>query len=372
MKTIQKIKKVKGIIALCLMLAMAASLGGPAMAVANGTGSGNENVPLEVSTQFNINNCGTGNDPLVKVKWEEEMAVTSLESGDENHQTLGTQIYPPLAQGVDKMITVCAIVADEQGLSTIATVKAWVKQPNSQPFCRADLGGPYVLTSQYNPETPTGSANAKARFQAADAIGLTTYNTAMGIDYAEVMQELNNGSAEVYCGDFPLNYEDPAGDYLVEVKAQDNDTNWGTLDNKFDYVAVAGFDVDFTNIDYGTITIGDEKMVDGNGIFSASDGLPTVRGIGNMKLNLTVEQDKMTLPLASDVSYAARMGNTSATKVPYNPDTMVTLPEILELSGVSKLDFWITVIQTDPNNTSDIYNGIMTLGCTPVGFTLCN
>ena len=202
------------------------------------------------------------------------------------------------------------------------------------------------------------------------------------------MQELNNGSAEVYCGDFPLNYEDPAGDYLVEVRAQDNDANWGILENNFDYVAVAGFEVDFSSINYNTVTIGDEKMVDGNGgnglpidpndpndpslgAFDYSDGLPTVKGIGNKKLNLTVSQDKMTLPLASDVSYSARMGNIVATKMSYAPGATVTLPEILELSGVSKLDFWITVFQTDPNNTTGIYNGTMTLGCIPIAFNNC-
>lgn len=321
-----------------------------------------------IDTEFTISGGSGGDAPLVKVKWEEEKVVSSLESGDPSHYTHGSQFLPPLEKGVDKMITICTVVTDEQGLGTIATVKAWVDAPQIDKYCDdTDLGSPYILGSEYDPQTE--AAAAIERFQNADNKGLTTYTDYPGIDYAEVIQELNNGSAEIFCGDFPLNYEDPAGEYTVEVKAQDTDANWGFLVNTFDYIGVAGFEVDFSAINYNSVTIGDEKMVDGDGIWNTADIKPTVRSIGNVRLNLTVRQDAMTLPLDSDVLYAARMGNTTATKVSYGPNETVTLPEVLELSSQSKMDFWITVFQTVPDQ--NVYTGNMTIGCTLVEFPDC-
>lgn len=332
------------------------------------TMDGDQNNPLGLTTGFTISSAETGDDPLVKVKWEEEKAVTSLESGDSSHSSFGSQFLPPLVKDADKMITICTVVTDDNGLGTIATVKAWVNAPQADKYCAPnEFSGPYILSSEYNPQTEANAAIA--RFQTAVDADLVTYNEDRNIDYTEVMQELNNGSAEIYCGDFPLNYEDPAGEYGVEIKAQDTTARWGTLTNTFDYIGVAGFEVDFSQISYNTVSIGDEKMVDGDTIFSSGDGLPTVRSIGNMRLKLTVEQDEMGLPLESDVKYAARMGDTSATKVTYNPNVRKTLPDILELSSESKMDFWITVFQTIPNQ--DTYSGNITLGCVSVAFEPC-
>lgn len=341
------------------------------------TDAGDQYNSLGIPTQFEISNSGTGNDPVVLVKWEEEKTVSSLESGDNSHLTGGTQIYPPLEKDIDKMITICSVVKDQQGLNTIMTVKAWVDAPNIDKYCGDTEMGVYPLAKEYDPTS--GMADAMARFQTAVDYGLTTYNS--GTTYQDIWNGINNGGVQIYCGDFPLNYEDPAGTYSIDVKAQDSSNRWGFLQNDLDYIAVAGFEVDFSTIDYGIVTLGNESQVLGNGgngqadpydtAFNYSDGMPTVRGIGNKRLNLTVSQDLMELPHIGDVSYAARMGNTEATKVPYDPEQTVELPDVLELSGISKLDFWITVTETDPDNATNIYNGNMTLGCTPADFDPC-
>ena len=325
-----------------------------------------QDTPASIPTHFTVNS-GQGTPPLVKAKWEEEKADPYLESGDRDHEQPGTQILPPLVKGAKKTITICAIVTDEEGLDTIATVKAWVEAPHVDKYCNGGFGGPFILNEEYKPQTQAN--DAKARFQQAYNAGLTTINTNAGINYAEIMQELDNGSAAIYCGDFQLDYEDPAGDYTITVRPQDTSAQWGSLSNDLTYVGVAGFEVDFDSIDYKTVNIGVEKMVDGDYNFDLGDGLPTVRSIGNVLLNLTIKQDAMGLPLESDVHYAARMGNTSATRVDYDPNQLVTLPDVLGLSSESKMDFWITVYETAPD--TDSYNGTMTLGCVPVDFPSC-
>ncbi len=360
-----KTKTMRKLVAFTVAFAFAMSSALPAIAQ---TTSGNDYDPADIGTEFDISTAGSGDAPIVKAKWEEETYITPLESGDTTHQVPGTQIYPPLDEGVDKMITICSVVTDYQGLGTIATVKAWVDYPEVLPYCKglSPYPGPFVLTKAYNPDTQANAAIA--RVLAANNAGLITYQ--QGFNYNEVWGELNNGGAAVYCGDFPLNYEDPAGEYTVEVKAQDTSNMWGMLTNHFDYVPVAGFEVDFGTVDYGIVTIGQEKQVLGNGVFGPDVTTPTVRGIGNMMLNLTVRQNAMGLPLGTDVAYAARMGNTEATKVSYGPNTTVTLPEVLGLSGISKMDFWITVYQTIPNQIH--YVGDMTIGSIPVDFAACD
>lgn len=347
------------------LVSLAALVAGPASALATAN-------PGDITTNLHVITAGEELDgnvaPIVKVKWEEEeVNDATWESGDPSHLTHGSQFNPPLQNLAKKSINVCAIVTDPQGLGTIATVKAEVDGPDcggKTPYWLYEMGGHDAnlhTAPVYNPDTQ--AAAAIARFQEADNKGLTQYKT--GYDYAEVYNELLNGHAAVYCGPFQIDYEDPAGTYVVNVKAQDTLNATEILTNTFYYVPMAGFVTDFSNVNYGSVQLMQEAQVYGDFDLATTNNKPTVKSIGNTRMKLSIWQDKMGLPLDTDVVYAARVGDTNHTKVAYNPYETKDLLTEFALSEIQKMDFWVTVRQT---GASQDYSGAMTLSATPLGF----
>ena len=353
------------------LMTLAALVVGPAQALAQTAGN-----PGPIQTGMHVITGGgddTNNAPVVKVKWEEEKVDPNFESGDPNHSTPGTQINPPLIDGAKKEVTVCAVVTDEQGLGTIATVKAEIVGPDcggKDPYWYYELGSEdsnHHTLPVYDPQSQADAAIA--RVLAAENMGLTKYAT--DYDYQEVWEELYDGSAAVYCGSFLLDYEDPAGAYDVNVKAQDTLNATTILNNEFDYLPVAGFVTDFTAVNYGNVQLMQEKQVYGDEILSSGDGKPTVKSVGNTRMELSVLQDRMGLAAAPviPITYAARVGSTTqGSIVSYNPDVTTDLVTQFELSQKYKMDFWVTVREADNNSSTQDYTGVMTLSATPLSF----
>jgi len=341
------------------MLAMASLVLGPVQALAQTTPA---DYDLPITTELSVINNITGNEnPIVKAKWEEELGVTNRESGDPTHITAGSQFNPPLVNGAKKAITVCTVVTDPQGLGTIATVKAEVDGPNCGGKTPYWL---YELTRTYNPDTQ--AAAAKTLFTNAYNKGLVAFSDTQLYPYDEIMNELNNGHAAIYCGPFDIDYEDPSGDYVVTIKAQDTLNGTTLFSNEFLYVPMAGVVADFSAVNYGSVQLMNQAMAPaGDYDIINTPGAPTVKNIGNTRMTLSVTQDQMGLPLPTDIVYAARVGDTTHTKVTYNPNTLTPLVTIFGLSEIQKMDFWVTVRQT---GESTAYTGNMTLTADAVDF----
>jgi hypothetical protein len=352
------------VIVLALVLSVALSV--PALANTNGIG-----VPANV-----VIAPGTGNPPIIKVKWE---------TPDEDLTKPGTQVYPPLAFQAYKPVKYWAIVTDPEGKDSVSAVYVDVWHPITEPEC-----GSFKYQLQLQKVEKFGPGGGIEAFQQAwwngtiTAIGINP-DTGYPFTYEEIMAELNECSADVYMVEGNLYYHQPAGDYKVEIVAVDNQNNRATLCNHMEYVAVAAVEIDFTSLSYGSVQPCTWKQIDGDRIFAdppapagaGQTNKATVRNIGNTHTQVTVHQTDLYqngTPLGKtgdqwNVEYAARLGDaTQGTKVNYFPCQTITLPEILPLCNTQKLDFWIHIKKFGVSGT---WTSTITIGASGVCFEPC-
>ena len=314
---------------------------------------------------------GTFN-PVVKCKWEQQpVDVTPyMEDGDPEHLKDGFQILPPLEAGATKTICYYAVVTDEEDMGNVAQVFADVYHPTGspEPYGPSKTGGiqklpyfKYEIPFSYN---CTGD-EAEAIVTAAYDAGLITFNEP-DYDVYDVLHELDKGTAALWMGCAEIDYEQPAGLYGVYVYAiGTNDDFSEPLWNQFEYVPACGIEVDFTEIDFGSINLGVEKMIPGDTIWDNPAGInhATVRNIGNTWAHVTVEFDDMGFGHDSNenwnVQYDARMGSDNTyyegNIMPYEERM---LDNALGLSKKDELDFSIKILK----GTGEHF-GTITLEC---------
>lgn len=275
---------------------------------------------------------GGGNVPVVKAKWEQDTTI-SLEDADPSHITPGAQFDPPCVFQGKKPVEYYAIVTDAEDGGDLKQVWADVYHPDGS--FKYEI--PYAKINN--------TALAKAKLQAAVAAGLVTFNPPYTL--AEILTELDKGTARLWMGTADLDYEQPAGDYTVNVTALDfNDNPSLILTNKFLYVPVSCFAVDNTAVNYGSVSISKPKVVAGDTIFLLGDGKMTVRNLGNTNMQVVVRQDDMgfgkDITGMWNVEFDGRVGHL-VTSVVYNPFVDTVLPGVLPHSTDDELDFSIHV-----------------------------
>lgn len=205
------------------------------------------------------------NPPIIKCKWEQEpvASVPVLESGDPGHITPGTQINPPLVHLATKPIEYYAVITDEEEGGNILQAFAYVFHPNGSPApYNADVapGGPYFKYKVVFTNLGCDAA-AIAKVNAANAAGLITFKSPYTItEITGPTGEMVKGNAHLWYGTQVIDFEQPAGDYRVEVYGVDHAS--GTclpLINYFLYVPLCQLEVDFASINYGSVAITIEK-----------------------------------------------------------------------------------------------------------------
>lgn len=308
--------------------------------------------------------------PVIKCKWEQDLTA-NLEDGDPNHQVPGSAFLPPLKYKGQKVVQYWAVVTDEEDNGFVQMVWADVYHPDLNPECGSFK---YEVPMHLVDKEVVG----KPAFIAAYNAGLIKFNT--DFDYAEVMEELNKCTAEIWMGEYYLDYHQPAGPYRVEVKAMDtHDTTCDPLENYFLYVACAAFKVDFTGINYGSVGICQDKWISGDTKWDepkamAPDPNPaTVCNIGNTRLTLFIRQDDMEFGKTTEgnwnVQYDARLGNPpDNVAVYYWPYQVAEIPSKLNLCSKEELDLSIHIFKADSGAT---YKGTLTLTCKIDPFLKC-
>jgi hypothetical protein len=326
----------------------------------------------DVTTGVSVSEGG-GSIPIVKCKWEQE-PITELESGDPTHATPGTQVNPPLVHMTTKPIDYFAVVTDEEDQGNVSQVFVDVYHPlgSPEPYGPSVLGGVQNLP-YFKYEIPFGKlgheAAQRALVTAAYEAGLITFGP--DYDLAEVIFEMEKGTADLWCGTAVIDFEQPAGNYDVYAYAVDFNNNLSaTVWNQFLYVPICGIEVDFSSISYGPVNLGIEKMIAGDTIWNtlgpAGAGEPnkaTVRNIGNTWASVTYMSDDMgfgqDVTGMWNVNFDLRMGNDDAYAIrPIMPFETVTLVNALALSSQEELDFSIKIIKGFGG-----HDGNMTLGC---------
>ena len=379
-----------------------------------------------VETEVDIDPAGQA--PEIKCAWVAEDTCDDCQTScGTDCKAFGSQIMPEAgtyscnaATGEAEFnvecvpVTFYAIVRDPQGIPDINDVYADVYHPNvaQRENLSGDLTPPYVYPTDpgqvlqdqwcssqkfqlympmFNCEesidtgwTLVDIQCAIALLEGADADCLVHYNM-NGVseepddyyDLNEIIEELIEERAVLYTGQSEICNHQPCGTYDIDIVANDNHGTWGmAFPLWLEMCCLDSFMVDFdTNgVDYGTVNIDTEQQVGGDDDMCDPDQ-PTVWNNGNTYINITVEQDDMGLGFTQgmgwNVHYAARLGNSlTGTKIAYDPDQMVTLPELLVMCTPAKMDFWITV-EKYPYDMGTEFTGSMTLGSEHVNFTEC-
>jgi hypothetical protein len=291
--------------------------------------------------------AGGGGIPTVMAKWETEPGAASLESGDPLHATLGSQFMPPGTFNGAKFLNYYAVVTDEESGGNVLMTYADVYHPD----------GTFKYQIIFTKMT---KADGIAALNAATPIGLLKLGPGSA-NAAFVLNELNKETAAVWVGTAEIHYCQMDGNYAVDVRTVDQNQNpsaW--LNNTFYYVPVTAAEYDFTAVNYGSVSMSAPAVWRaGDVLFVSGDGKPTVRNVGNTRLNIIVNQDAMGFGKdvngVWDVQFDARLGHTSAEPL-YNPLTDHTLLDTLDRSHTDELDFSIHVIKGFGSHT-----GTMTL-----------
>jgi len=394
----------KKVTALILTLALAVTVLGPGTLVASTNGS--------VGTGLE-RGSGGGSLPIVKAKWEmkgpcldesdtDYVACPGIGEGLDDDSAAGAQFNAPGEWNADMNYTVCAIATDPNGVSDIAGVYADIYYPIDKAFHdktpstdthrdqdngtqdEGELGcGAFIEQNTLQQLTKDEGYHLFCEIIHDNNNNLPVFYP--GYDYDEICSadgELLKETAYVYCSDKKLIWEDPAGNYKVEVIAQDKAGNSSERrENFFEYVPFTGFEKDFTSVTYGQVMLGTHKRISGDLTFGNNADTPTIRNTGNTRLWMKVAQDDMGLGQSSgvwNVRYDARVGNNEADWSNYNPfgykgespGTYRKLEDILDLSEVEEMDFSILVQKWPDAETS--YNGTMWLRATAAPSRICN
>lgn len=349
--------------------------------------------------------AATSSDNKIVGYWTDGTANDDYWYEDDNPtaRTAGAQFYPSGDENVFSQIAVCGVIDHP-----------WLRNPS-------DLSKFVVSADIYYPNVNSVGKNFCGAFYKEIALSPLSYNDGIkllcgsttptpsetgiftrdpgivqryGFSESDICYQLSQEQSKVFCGIMPLSYEAPAGDYTVKLFANAQGLSQVTQTNKFAYYQLPSFKIDFPGgINFGKVDTNTENnlsgTVEGDTIFSLNDTRPTIKGTGNVQLNIKVEQNNMgfgerTLvdgTVRSNVQYKARLGSlpnwtsigyykpTNTSQVTYSP--FINLAT-LDLSQDQKMDFGILVEKFPPEHTSTAYSGSMTLTGTALPFTTCN
>lgn len=366
--------KIKSLCASCLVLSMALISSVPVM----------EAGAVNIETSL-IRESAGGNDPIVKAKWEMNVArdTEGKYLGTDDAATAGAQFMPSGIYETSKRIAVCAVVTDPDGVSDINKVYADTFYPENVylgPNHEAARQGCGQLMSEFT-LTKLSKADGIELFCSrirTSNNNLPVFNESpVQYDYDEICAqdgELWKETAYVYCGERNLSYEDPSGDYKTLVLAQDKAGLDGTLINHFTYLPLTAFETDFSQINYGTVKLNTHKIINGDLTWdNLNSGKASVRNVGNTRLAMKVWQNDMGLGKTDgnwNVKYDGRVGS-EAGFVNYSPETTRTLNNPLSLSETNEMDFSIDIYKFPPTNDTNCYTGNMILSASAVSHLAC-
>jgi len=336
--------------------------------------------------------------PIVAAKWEMNGPTASLLGTDEQ-TTAGSQIMPSGQCGVNKTVSICGVVTDPNGKLDIKSVYGDVYYPTT-----VKLGASHVdpVTGQKREVATCGEMVRECKMtalSATNAFNLFCNNIrnnnanlptfAANYSYANICDTANEGilakeTGYVYCCDFTMSYEDPNGDYKVNVWANDqSDYNSTILSNSMRYLATKAYDVDFTGINYGKVKTGVWQEVPGNTVWATTPTLngATVRNCSSTRLTMGVWQDSMGIkdPDGTDyVSYKAAV-SSSANYKEYENDLLnedgthkfTWLKADLDLSEMNEMDFGVLVSKF-PIQLQGPFTGTIELNAKAADHTVCN
>jgi hypothetical protein len=267
-------------------------------------------------------------------------------------------------------------VTDPAGVANISHVYADVYYPQSGPV---DPGPNGSLKFEVELNYFSTGVDAESWFNSAcDAFMVRLWD---GITRADIEEELSQQSARLFAGSFHFDNCQLAGDYTVTISAVNRQNVHGILTDTLQWLPLTAAEWDFNNVNYGSVAIGVHKQIDGDYTWNTNAGAnrATLRNIGNTYLQMTVKGDDMGLGKTIiggvpvwNVHYDGRMGSDPLGYENFDPAvtkggnlaaaTATTLPQILRLCALDKVDFSIRIDKDSIPGANHSYRGNVILG----------
>jgi len=300
--------------------------------------------------------------------------------GSDDSQDVGVQLLPSGEYDIDKQFSVCALVANFKDASLI-NLSAIIYYPEDAAYSEnLDRGcgqkKSEVELSIVSPEEATELVCDQIRNNNNNLL-LWDKNENAGYDYdyekvcgAEGF--LAQNKASLFCADSALAFDDPAGEYQVLITAEDSQGNSDEARNILKYLELTIFENDFSDFQYGRANQGELKVLLGDSVWG-NLFYPTVRNIGNTRLQIKIQQNDFNLGKTNgawNIEYRTRVGE-NAEWLSYFPAQTAFLKDPLDLGAVTNIDFAILVKKYPENDNRPAFSGEMILSAEKVSGLAC-
>lgn len=314
--------------------------------------------------------------PVVRALWAMNGAVSDL-SGEDDDRDTGAQILPSGEYQVNKTVSLCSIVSDQNGKEDIRKVFSEIYYPS------VGSGEEGIGCGEKKGECIMSVLNKKdgmdlfcSSIQQSNSNLPVFYDSYGFSGICGSSGALEKETAAVYCCQTELFYNDVSGDYKISISAEDKEgLESNNLQGFLTYLGITAYEVDFTFLDYGQVITNDKKAIEGNKEWSNAkeDSGPTIRNIGNTNLHIELKQDDMGLGKKDgewNIRYEARMGENYPFQS-YWPEERVLLEKILGLTEISRLDFTIEVFHF-PENEKRSHTGKLNINAKEAEYFACD
>jgi hypothetical protein len=302
-----------------------------------------------------------GSPPIIKAKWE------WYDTADPLHTTFGTQILPPLDWNEKVTVEYWTVITDINGKDDVK--EGWIDVYHPDGTFKYQFQLTEVDTS-----TPAARQAAVDKIQQAYDENLLHINSPYTLK--EVEDEVLENSAKVYMGTADLDYHQMCGIYTVKAYAFDQANNIAPFfTNNFEYVCMAGIELDFNSINFGEVVQSSFKWVEGDPDFvwqtdgpacnPAEPGMPitcrkpTIKNIGNTPVYIDVTFDDMGFGSSTTGGWNVQFDSSLKhdAEVVFDPYVTTRLPDagvipepyceknnaVLDLCNTEKISFSIHV-----------------------------
>ena len=339
-----------------------------------------EELPLSFDILTSVVRDSVFQGPKIIALWQ-MLSVTEEGKylGRDDSMDSGVQILPSGQFEIDKEIAICTVVANESDVDDL--VSAMLNYPKNIAYSTDDYSrGCGVEFDQVN-------LSKVDKLEANDLIcnSLRLNNNSL-LNWGEDSDEnytygyeqlcgyegfLATQKANLYCATSSLAYDDPAGEYEIEIVAESRGES-DFMVNKLKYLELTNYEKDFDDIQYGMVTQNKVKYLHGDLDWNNGDA-PTIRNTGNTRLQLKIWQNDFNLGKTNDiwnVSYKARIGRESL-YLSYSPEATTTIDNILGLGDIVNIDLAILINNFPENDDQISFFGKMTMLAEKIPELIC-
>ncbi len=301
-------------------------------------------------------------------------------SETDNSMLGGAQILPSGQYGVDKNFSVCALVADSQEMKN--EVSATISYPDNVAYAanQTERGcgkqARQLTLSEIDDNTASllicdelRSSNNNLITWNKNELEKYTYNYSQVCGLGGFLAEKK---VKLYCASTTLAFDDPAGNYLVEISSKNINNEIVTSSSNLKYLELTVLENDFSDIQYGMVTQNVSKYLSGDQTWDNAEH-PTVRNAGNTRLKINIWQNDFNLGKTDgswNVSYKAKIGNDPV-YIDYYPEKTTTLNSPLNLGETINIDLAILILDYPENKDQVSFSGKMILTTTRENDFLC-